>query len=109
MTDPSAFDFTESEIYAALRLGASEEEARRGAREFVRAYTPGMDWGMSERTLLLLSLATESGNERVERIRRAMQEDRYSDWRLEADTRHRRSAGELSRAWADHLAIEDRE
>ncbi len=45
MTDPSAFDFTESEIYAALRLVASDEEARRGARAFARAYTPGMDWG----------------------------------------------------------------
>lgn len=109
MSDPLAFDFTEAEIYAAFRLVAPDAEARQGARAFARAYDPGLDWGASERTLLLLSLGTDTGNGRVERIRRALQEDRYPIWLAEEGGRDARSAGDLSSDWADHIAAEDRE
>jgi hypothetical protein len=108
MSDSLEFDFTEEEMYAALRLVAPDAEARDAARAFAHAHRPGLDWGTSERTLLLLSLATDTGADRVERLRRAEQESQRSGWVQDAQRRGGGSAAELTRAWQDLIAAEDR-
>lgn len=106
--DEFDFDFTEDEMYCALRLVTSDAEARQQANVFASAYEPGMDWATSEHALLLLSLRSESARARVERIRRAMQESRRDTWlqRQHAE-RIGESADVLARRWADLVAAED--
>ena len=109
--DPLEFDFTEAEIYAALRLVASESDARRQASDFAASYRPGMSWAMDDDGLLqLLALGSESGAARVERLLRALRDARFDGWRsdqLLADPRL--SDSELSRRWAQLVEAEDRE
>lgn len=107
--DPLDFDFTEEEVYRALRLEVPEAEARRQAAAFAAAYEPGMDWAASEDTLLYLSLGSEAGRARVDRIRHSMQADRRERW-----LQHQRQQGapdspeELMRRWGEVLAADDR-
>ena len=105
-SDDLDFDFTEDEMYRALRLVASEAEAREQAAAFAAAHAPGMDWATSESTLFLLSLGSESGCTRVERIRRAIQESRRDTWLREQHAERVGEADALAR-WADVLAAED--
>jgi hypothetical protein len=105
-SDDLDFDFTEDEMYRALRLVASEAEAREQAAAFAAAYAPGMNWGTSEHALLLLSLGSESARTRVERIRRAMQESRRDTWLQQQHAERVGEADALAR-WADVLAAED--
>lgn len=107
--DPLEFDFTEAEMYAALRLVAPESEARRQAAEFAAAYQPGMSWAMDDDGLLqLLALGSESGAGRVERLRRALRQARYDGWRsdqLLADPRL--TGAELGYRWAQLIEADD--
>lgn len=105
-SDDLDFDFTEDEMYRALRLVASEAEAREQAATFAAAHAPGMDWATSESTLFLLSLGSESGHTRVERIRRAIQESRRDTW-LQQQHAARVGEAEALARWADVLASED--
>jgi|GEM_PF-4924870 len=106
-SDDLDFDFTEDEMYRALRLVASSEaEAREQAAAFAAAHAPGMDWATSESTLFLLSLGSESGRTRVERIRRAIQESLRDTWLQQQDAARLGEAEALAR-WADELARED--
>jgi hypothetical protein len=105
-SDDLDFDFTEDEMYRALRLVASEAEAREQAAAFATAHAPGMNWATSESTLFLLSLGTESGRTRVERIRRAIQESLRDTWLQQQDAARVGEADALAR-WADLLAAED--
>src|SRR5687768_1943735 len=105
-SDDLDFDFTEDEMYRALRLVASEAEAREQAAAFAAAHARGMNWATSESTLFLLSLGSESGRTRVERIRRAIQESLRDTWLQQQDAARLGAAEALSR-WADLLAGED--
>lgn len=105
-SDDLDFDFTEDEMYLALRLVASEAEAREQAAAFAAAHAPGMDWATSESALFLLSLGSESGRTRVERIRRAIQESRRDTWLQQQHAALEGEAEALAR-WADVLASED--
>jgi hypothetical protein len=106
-SDVVDFDFTEDEMYRALRLVASSEaEAREQAAAFAAAYVPGMNWATSEHLLLLLSLGSESARTRVDRIRRALQEGRRETWLREQHTERIGEADALAR-WTDVLAVED--
>ena len=92
-------------------LGASAPSAAGGSAAavsaaFAAAHAPGMNWATSESTLFLLSLGSESGRTRVERIRRAIQESRRDTWLRE---QHAERVGEddsLAR-WTDVLAAQD--
>lgn len=103
-SDDLDFDFTEEEMYRALRLVVSEAEAREQAAAFAAAYVPGMNWATSEHALLLLSLG--SVRTRVERIRRALQQSRRDTWLQEQQAERVGEADALAR-WADVLAAED--
>jgi hypothetical protein len=105
-SDDLDFDFTEDEMYRALRLVASEAEAREQAVAFAAANAPGMDWATSEHALLLLSLGSESASTRVQRIRRAMQESRRDTW-LQKQYQERVGQADALARWADVLAGED--
>jgi hypothetical protein len=109
--DPLEFDFTEAEMYAALRLVASESEARHQAAQFAASYRPGMSWAMDDDGLLqLLALGSESGARRVERLLRALRDGRFDGWRsdqLLADPRL--PDAELARRWARLAEVEDQE
>jgi hypothetical protein len=105
-SDDLDFDFTEDEMYRALRLVASEAEAREQAAAFAAAHAPGMDWATSESTLFLLSLGSESGRTRVERIRRAIQESGRKTF-LQQQHAARVGEAEALARWADVLARED--
>jgi ABC-type sugar transport system substrate-binding protein len=107
-SDGLGFDFTEDEMYRALRLVASETEARQQAATFAAEYEPGMDWATSEHALLLLSLGSETARARVERIRRAMQESRRDTWLQQQQIeRIGESPDGLAQHWADVVARED--
>jgi len=69
------FDFTAEELFQAFRLVLPDDDARRDAEALHEALAPGMDWATSEELLLLLSVATASGREKVDRIR--------ADWHAE--------------------------
>lgn len=107
--DPLEFDFTEAEIYAALRLVAPDEEARLQAAGFARAYRPGMSWAMDDEGLLqLLAIGSESGAARVRRIRNALREARYDHWLSEQRARdHAASSVDLAHRWRDLGAEEE--
>lgn len=105
-SDDLDFDFTEDEMYRALRLIVSDAEAREQAAAFAAAHAPGMDWATSEPTLFVLSLGSESGRTRVERIRRAIQESRRDTGLQQQDAARLGEADALAR-WADVLAAED--
>jgi hypothetical protein len=105
-SDDLAFDFTEDEMYRALRLVASDAEAREQAAAFAAANAPGMDWATSEHALLLLSLGSESASTRVQRIRRAVQESRRDTW-LQQQHREGVSEADALARWADVIAGED--
>lgn len=105
-SDDLDFDFTEDEMYCALRLVVSDAEAREQAAAFAAAHAPGMDWATSESTLFLLSLGSESGRTRVDRIRRAIQESRRDTW-LQQQHAARVGEAEALARWADVLARED--
>lgn len=108
MDNSMQFDFTEDEMYRALVLVVSENDAREQAREFARAYEPGMDWGTSEQMLLLLSLASAGGQARVDRLRGEMQQARREGW-IAAERRSSPGASddELARRWAGMAAAEE--
>lgn len=78
MSDELDFDFTDAELFAAFRLVTSEAEARRQTEEVRSAWTTGMDWAASTELLLLLSVGSDTGREKVERIRKAGQEARLA-------------------------------
>ncbi len=79
MSDDLEFDFTDAELFQAFRLIASDDAEARKQTEAVRsAFSPGMDWAVSKETLFLLSLGSESGHEKVERIRKVAQEERLT-------------------------------
>jgi hypothetical protein len=79
MSDDLEFDFTDAELFQAFRLIASDDAEARKQTEAVRsAFSPGMDWAVSKETLFLLSLGSESGHEKVERIRKVGQEARLT-------------------------------
>jgi hypothetical protein len=105
-SDALDFDFTEDEMYRALRLVASEAEAREQATAFAAAYEPGMNWATSDHLLLLLSLGSGSARTRVDRIRRALQESRRETWLQQQHAERVGDADALAR-WADVLAAED--
>lgn len=109
--DPLEFDFTETEVFFALRLVTDDHEARRQAVAFAQAYRPGMNWAIDNDGLLqLLALGSESGAARVERLRKGLQARRYDHWA--ADERRADpsvSEAELARRWADVTAAEDRD
>jgi hypothetical protein len=107
-SDEFDFDFTEDEMYRALRLVSSEAEAREQATAFAATYEPGMDWATSEHALLLLSLGSESARDRVERIRRAMQESRRDTWLQQQEAERIGEPPEaLAVRWSDLVAAED--
>jgi len=89
MPDDFDFDFTDAELFEAFRLLASDEDARAQTEAVRSALLPGMAWAASTELLLLLSLGTDSGHEKVERIRRAGQEAR-----LTVELRSESEAGE---------------
>jgi hypothetical protein len=104
MDDGLRFDFSENEIFQALGLVVSESEAREQAAAYAQQYEPGMDWATSENALLLLALGSETGRERVARIRRAVQASRHEGW----VQRHPSAAnGDVERRWAELIATED--
>ena len=105
-SDDLDFDFTEDEMYRALRLVASEAEAREQAAAFAAADVPGMNWATSEHLLLLLSLGSESARTRVNRIRVALQDSRRETWLREQHAERVGEADAVAR-WADVLAAED--
>jgi hypothetical protein len=100
------FDFSEEELFRALSLALPESEARREARAVASALMPDIDWATSEETLLLLSLGTETGNAKVESLRRQEQAQRRIVW-----MRARRGATEvdLRREWDEIVTGEDQE
>ncbi|HEX2205733.1 MAG TPA: hypothetical protein VHG91_20640 [Longimicrobium sp.] len=71
MDDDLEFDLTEEELRLALRLVLGEDDARRKASKIAGMLTPDMDWAASEEMLLALSLASESGDRKVRRLRAA--------------------------------------
>lgn len=109
-SDGLDFDFSDEEMYRALRLVVSEAEARQQATAFAAEYEPGMDWATSEHALLLLSLGSETARARVERIRRAMQESRRDTWLQQQQSEQ---IGEppdgLAQRWAAVVETEDEE
>lgn len=109
--DPLDFDFTEEEMYAALRLVVPTSEARRQAAAFAASYQPGMSWAIDDDGLLqLLALGSEGGAQRVERLLRALRQARYDGWRsdqLLADPRL--LDADLARRWAQAADTEDAE
>lgn len=110
MFDALEFDFTEAELYGALRLVTSDAEARQQAHALAREFTAGMDWAASEQTLMLLSLASERAYTRVEQIRRQEQNGRRAtEIFRQRDSGRGPSADELARRWAELIAAENRE
>jgi hypothetical protein len=109
--DDLEFDFTELEVYAAMRLVVPEAEARRQAAAFAEAYRPGTDWAIDDDgLLLLLSLGSESGAARVQRLRNALRQGRYDQWL--SDERRRDpsiSAAELAGRWSELILAEERD
>lgn len=104
MDDGLRFDFSENEMFQALRLVASESEAREQAAAYAQQYEPGMDWATSEDALLLLALGSETAREGVERIRRAEQASRHVGW---AQRHPSASSADVERRWAELIATED--
>jgi hypothetical protein len=104
---PGTFDFTEGEWFAALRLVLPDSAARRRAAEFSRP-DEKLDNAINLDGLALLSLATESGSVKAERIRQEWRAAVYRIW-LD-DERQRRGVSEtdLARRWAVRTAREDR-
>jgi hypothetical protein len=104
---PGTFDFTEEEWFAALRLVLPDSAARQRATEFSRS-DAGADNGINLEGLALLSLATESGSVKAERIRQEWRAVVHRIW-LD-DQRQRRGVSEedLARRWAARTAKEDR-
>ena len=78
MPDDFDFDFTDAELFEAFRLLGSDEEARAQTEAVRSALMPGMDWAASTELLLLLSIGTDSGHDKVERIRKVGQEARLT-------------------------------
>lgn len=78
MSDDFDFDFTDAELFEAFRLLGPDSEARHQTQAIRSALMPGMGWAASRETLLLLSIGSESGHEKVERIRKAGQEARLT-------------------------------
>jgi hypothetical protein len=76
--DDLKFDFTDTELFEAFRLLVSDAEARQQTEALRSALMPGMGWAASRETLLLLSIGSESGHEKVERIRKVGQEERLT-------------------------------
>jgi len=108
MSSEGAFDFTESEIYQALRLRLLDTEAREQARSVAAAATPGLDWATSEELLLLLALGSESGREKVQRLRHEEQSGRFSTWvRQERASGAESSPDQFQRRWRTVVDAED--
>ncbi|HEU4453349.1 MAG TPA: hypothetical protein VFR81_09825 [Longimicrobium sp.] len=78
MPDDFDFDFTDTELFEAFRLIVSDEEARARTKAVRSALVPGTDWAASAELLLLLSIGTDSGHDKVERIRKVGQEARLT-------------------------------
>jgi hypothetical protein len=104
MDDGFRFDFTEDEMFHALRLVVSEFEAREQAAAYAQQHEPGMGWATSEDALLLLALGSETAREGVERIRRAEQASRHVGW---VQRHPRASSADVERRWAELIATED--
>jgi hypothetical protein len=104
MDDGLRFDFSENEMFQALRLVVSESEAREQAAAYAQQYEPGMDWATSDDALLLLALGSETGRERVARIRRAVQASHHEGW---VQRHSRASSSDVERRWAELIATED--
>ena len=103
-------DFTEHEIYCALRLQVPDAEARSQASDFARAYVSGMDWSTSDAMLLYLSVGSESGRARVERIRRSVQLQLRTAWVARERQRNpTASEDEVTQAWARSAEAAERE
>jgi hypothetical protein len=104
---PGTFHFTEDEWFAGLRLVLPDSAARRRATEFSRL-DEKFDNAINLDGLALLSLATESGRVKAERIRQEWRSVVYRIW-LD-DERQRRGVSEidLARRWAVRTAREDR-
>lgn len=109
--EPFEFIFDESELFDALRLVSSAEEARQQTRAFIEAFEPGMDWAVSHDLLLLLSLVSVPARIKVDRIRKAEQEARLATMiRQEAEARRMSlSEEEFTRQFREAAAAEDRQ
>lgn len=110
--DEQAFDFTEAELYGALRLEMPDDDARLQARRAADALRAGSAWATSDALLLLLSIGTGSGDEKVRRILRALREARYATWSLErreVDGGSPLSEKALRHRWSALTAEEDRD
>lgn len=103
-------DFTEHEVYCALRLQIPDTEARSQASDFAQAYSRGMDWATSDAMLLYLAVGSKSGRARVERIRRSMVFQLCEDWMMRERQRNEAaSEEELADAWIQHVEATRRE
>jgi hypothetical protein len=110
--DETALDpnFTEREVYCALRLQLPDAEARGQAADFAHSYVPGMDWATSEGMLLYLAVGSESGSARVDCIRRSMQLQLRAAW-VAKERKHDPAASdaEVTRAWTQHVEGAERD
>jgi hypothetical protein len=103
MTDEAAvrFDFTQDELFRAFRLVVSDEDARRDAGAVAAAVRAGaQDWATSEQVLILISLGSESGNIKVERIRKAQQAARFEGW-MQQKAGAALDLADLRREWSE--------
>jgi hypothetical protein len=105
---PNDFEFcsTEEELFRALRLAFPSPT--RGARReaVVAALSPGCDWATSETTMILLSLGSETGQEKVEDLRRQEQATRRVPWMRDRPAGV--SSEQRGREWDLLVAEEDR-
>lgn len=108
MSGEMEFDFTDAELFAAFRLVVSDAEARQQTDAVRGALRPGMDWGASHDLLLLLSIASETGREKADRIRKEGQESRIAVSIRNAAGPATLSDDELGRRVREAVFAEDR-
>lgn len=108
--DDFAFDFDEAELFRAFRLVMPVPKARRQARRIFNAVKKGSGLATSEQLLLLLDLGSVSGSEKVQRLRRAEREFRFTTWVRDQRDAHDASVNldDLRSRWAAIVATEDR-
>lgn len=104
---PGSFDFTEEEWFAALRLTMPDAAARENAAEFSRP-DGELDRAINLDGLALLSLATESGGVKAERLRQEWRTALYGIWASDQRQRGAVSEEELTQRWSARIAQEDR-
>ncbi|MBB4637484.1 hypothetical protein [Longimicrobium terrae] len=103
---PGSFDFTEDEWFAALRLTMPDAAAREHAAEFSRPDVE-LDRAINLDGLALLSLATESGGVKAERLRQEWRTALYGIWAYDQRQRGAVSEEDLAQRWSVRIARED--